>query len=246
MSKYVLSVSLGFVFSSALAADSGDAKARAALAAYAPNARIEKIAPAPVHGLFEVVVGGQVYYVSDDGKYLVTGTVFDIAARRDLTEARRGTLRKGALTAFGDDQRIIFAAQQPKHTVTVFTDLDCSFCRRLHSQIAEYNKRGISVEYLFFPRTGPRTESAAKAVSVWCAADRKATFTLAKAGKPVPSKTCAAPVAAEFALGQRVGVTGTPAIFAEDGSQIGGYVSPDEMLAKLDALKNHVAARPSK
>ncbi|MDR2011921.1 MAG: thioredoxin fold domain-containing protein, partial [Rhodanobacter sp.] len=128
-------------------------------------------------------------------------------------------------------------AGQPKYTITVFTDLDCGYCRKMHSQIAEYNKRGIEVDYLFVPRSGINTPSYDKAVSVWCAKDRKAAFTAAKAGTdPAPLK-CDNPVAEEFKLGTVVGVDGTPTVLAPDGTKIGGYLSPDDMLAKLQSLQ---------
>src|SRR5690606_20009096 len=113
---------------------------------------------------------------------------------------------------------------------------DCGYCRKMHTQIAEYNKLGIEVDYLFFPRTGPNTPSFDKAVSVWCAKDRKAAFTAAKNGmEPVPQK-CDNPVAEQFDLGMKVGVEGTPTVLAQDGSKLGGYLPPDQLLARLQSL----------
>ncbi len=125
---------------------------------------------------------------------------------------------------------------KPKYKVTVFTDIDCGYCRKLHSHIAELNQRGVEVDYLFFPRTGLNTPSYDKAVSVWCAKDRKAAFTAAKAGKdPAPAK-CDNPVADQYKLGAQVGVDGTPTILAADGTKIGGYLAPDQLVAKLQAI----------
>jgi thiol:disulfide interchange protein DsbC len=118
----------------------------------------------------------------------------------------------------------------------VFTDIDCGYCRKLHAQINDYMKAGISVEYLFFPRAGVGSESFDKAVSVWCAKDRKAAFTAAKAGKdPAPAK-CDNPVADQYKLGAQGGVDGTPTILAADGTKIGGYLAPDQLVAKLQAI----------
>lgn len=222
----------------AVAAESpADAAARNAMQALAPKAKIEAVEAAPLAGYRQVIVGSQLVYVSDDGKYLLQGKLFDTRAKRDLTAARLAIDAKRKVDAVPADKRIVFApAGKPAYKVTVFTDLDCGFCRKLHSQIAEYNARGIEVDYLFFPRTGIGSPSYDKAVSVWCAADRKSAFTAAKAGKDPSPLKCANPVAEEFTLGTQVGVDGTPTVIAADGTKIGGYLPPDQMLAKLQAL----------
>jgi len=125
----------------------------------------------------------------------------------------------------------------------VFTDVDCGYCRRLHQQIADYNSVGITVEYLFFPRAGPNTESFNQAIAVWCSADRNAALTKAKSGEKLEAKTCPNPIAEEFELGRRIGVSGTPAIIAEDGTQIGGYLPPEQMIVRLDQLKGGAQAK---
>ena len=214
-----------------------DAAARKALHDLVPQAKIDKVEPAPLPGFRQVIVGGQMVYVSDDGKYLLQGSLFDTQTKRDLTAARLAVENKQKVDAVPLAKRIVFApSAKPKYKITVFTDIDCGYCRKLHSQIAEYNKRGIEVDYLFFPRTGISSPSYDKAVSVWCAKNRKAVFTAAKSGKdPAPLK-CDNPVAEQFNLGTQVGVDGTPTIFGPDGTKLGGYLSPDQMLAKLQAL----------
>lgn len=219
-----------------------DSLARAAIMKLVPNATIDSVAEAKLEGYYEFVVGGQVVYVSKDGKYLVQGVLYDIENRTDLTEASRAKLRVGALKEATPDMRIIFAPAKPKHVVTVFTDIDCGYCRRMHAQVPEYNELGIAVEYLFFPRAGAGSESWQKAVSVWCSDDRRQAMTDAKAGKEIDVKECANSVEAEFNLGQRIGVNGTPAVIAADGTQVGGYLPPAEMLQRLEQL----AARPAK
>ena len=239
MSKYALALLLALASPFASADTAADeAKVRAAIQTLVPDAKIDTIADSTLPGFYEVVMGGQVIYVSADGKYLLTGSVWDIANKRDLTDARKSQMRKTALDVVGDDKRISYPAQQPKHTVTVFTDIDCGYCRRLHEQMADYNKLGISIEYLFFPRSGITGESFNKAVAVWCSADRNAALTKSKAGEKVEAKTCPNPIAEEFELGMKIGVTGTPMVIAEDGTQIGGYLEPEKMLARLDGLKN--------
>ena len=213
-----------------------NAAARKALEALVPQAKIDAVEAAPLPGYRQVIVGSQMIYVSDDGRYLLQGTLYDTEAKRDLTGARLAVDHKKKVDAVPKSKRVVFAPDKPKYKVTVFTDLDCGYCRKLHSQIAEYNKLGIEVDYLFFPRTGLNTPSYDKAVSVWCAKDRNAAFTAAKAGKnPAPAK-CDNPVAEEYKLGAQVGVDGTPTVFAPDGTKIGGYLSPKEMISKLDSL----------
>ncbi|MBW8312265.1 MAG: thioredoxin fold domain-containing protein [Rhizobium sp.] len=220
----------------AAATPAGDAAIREALLGLAPGMEIGQISDSPIPGFREVAVGARVVYVSNDGKRLIQGALIDIASRENLTQASEAGLRQGLLASVGDDSRITFAAKQPRHEITVFTDIDCGYCRRLHSEIAEYNRLGITVNYLFYPRTGLGSESFDKAVSVWCAPDRRQAMTEAKAGKALPKADCTNPVTRDYDLGRRIGLDGTPAIYAADGTQLGGYVAPAEMLARLDEI----------
>jgi thiol:disulfide interchange protein DsbC len=236
--RHLIPLALAAVLPLAHAAEpSADAAARKALAELAPQAKIDQIEAAPMPGFRQVIIGSQLVYVSDDGKYLLQGALYDTQAKRDLTGARLAIENKRKLDAVPQDKRIVFAPSgKAKYKVTVFTDIDCGYCRKLHSEIAEINQRGIEVDYVFFPRSGLGTPSYDKAVSVWCAKDRKAAFTAAKAGtEPAPAK-CDNPVAEQFTLGMQVGVDGTPAIMAPDGTKIGGYLAPDQLLARLQAL----------
>lgn len=219
-----------------------DAKIRAAIETLVPNAKIDSIAEAVVPGLFEVILDGQIVYVSQDGKYLVQGSLFDIANKVDVTEQTRAGIRTSALRNIPKDERIIFGPENPKHTLTVYTDIDCGYCRRMHQHVEEFTKLGIALEYVFFPRSGPGTESWEKAVSVYCADDRRAALTDAKAGLLVAPKTCANPIEAHFALGSKVGVNGTPAVFTQDGTQVGGYSPPEQLIQRLDDLAAKQAA----
>jgi thiol:disulfide interchange protein DsbC len=221
------------------AAPAAETAIRAALAKAVPGTPIDHVRQSPIPGYSEVAVGGRVVYVSNDGKYILQGTLVRLEDRFDMTEASQAVLRRAELAGVGPERRIVFKAKgTQRHRVTVFTDIDCGFCRKLHSQIADYNARGITVDYLFYPRAGINSESYDKAVAVWCAPDRNQALTDAKADKPVPSRTCANPIASEFKLGNKIGVDGTPAVFTDDGTHIGGYLSPDELLARLD---EHVA-----
>ena len=242
MIRLLAAAVIGAVSFSAAAAEPTDAQVRAAIASLVPGAKIDSIAEAKMPGFYEVMLQGQIVYVSGDGKYLVQGSIYDIANKTDLTEASRSVQRRTALKALGKDKRISFAPADAKHTITVFTDIDCGYCRRMHQQIADYNKLGIGVDYVFFPRAGLGSESFDKAVSVWCAADRNKALSDAKAGVALDKKECANPIEEEYTLGNKIGVNGTPAVIAADGTQLGGYLPPDQMLQRLDQL----AATPAK
>lgn len=221
----------------AQAAEVNEANVRAAVLKLVPTAKIDKIEASPIDGYAQAIVGSQLVYVSNDGRYILQGTLYDANAKLDLTAARMSREHVAKLDSYPEAQRIVFApAGKPKYKVTVFTDIDCGYCRKMHSHIAEYNERGIQVDYLFFPRSGPGTPSFDKAVSVWCAKDRKSAFTSAKAGQDPSPLKCDNPIAQEYQLGMTVGVDGTPAVYAPDGSRIGGYLTPDQLQASLDRI----------
>ncbi len=202
----------------------------------------DSISPTAIPGLYEVLIGGQVLYLSEDGRFALQGDLLDLSARDNLTENRRGELRGKAIEAVGENNMVVFAPEEPaKYTVTVFTDIDCGYCRKMHSQIAAYNKEGIKVRYLMFPREGVGSDSFDKAVTVWCSDDRREAITKAKRGENIERKTCDNPVQAQYELGQKLGVRGTPSLILEDGEMIPGYVPPTQ-LAEL--LARHKGAKP--
>jgi len=209
---------------------------RAALRKMVPAATIESVRELPGTGFHEAVVDGQVVYVGSDGQNLFIGDLWRVDGASNLTALRKNALRKDALAGLPAQERIVFAAAQEKHRVAVFTDFDCGYCQRMHHDIEEYNRRGITVEYVLYPRGGLGSASFDKAVSVWCAADRKSAFTLAKSGTDPAPASCTHPLEKTMALGARVGVTGTPMVYDAQGG-VGGYLSPDQLLARLDALE---------
>ena len=195
-----------------------------------PELQPEQLVQSPIPGLLEIRIGSKIAYLSADGRYLVQGEIIDLTNDVNVTAERRGSARRDVLAGVDEKDMVIFAPAKYRDTVTVFTDIDCGYCRRMHGEMAEYNKRGISVEYLFFPRSGVGGESYDKAVSVWCATDRNKAMDNAKAGGKLESKTCDNPVAADYELGQSVGVNGTPAVYTRDGTQLGGYLPPEQLL----------------
>ncbi len=211
---------------------------RAALAKVLPDYRPSSVRPTPIDGLFQVDIGPQVMFVTKDGKYLIDGAIIDLETRQDISAAAQADARRRSIAGVGEENMIVFASDKPKHEVTVFTDIDCGYCRKLHSQIADYEKEGISVRYMFYPRSGVDSPSYRKAVSVWCADDQRAALTEAKSGKPLPEKDCTNPIKDHMQLGELMGIRGTPAIVLENGEMVPGYVEPKRLSALLEQKAN--------
>ena len=212
---------------------------RAAIAAKCPEVRPEQVSPSPVQGLFEVRIGAKIAYVSADGRFLVQGEIIDLDSDLNLTESRREAVRRDVLAGVSEADMVVFSPKtKPTSTVTVFTDIDCGYCRKLHKQIADYNARGIKVRYMFFPRSGPGTESWTKAEQVACAKDRRTALTRAKLGETSKDKPCKVnPVAQDYKIAKEFGLQGTPAIVLESGELIGGYLDPDELSKYIEEQK---------
>lgn len=232
MKKIVNAVAWGMALLVSGAAWADTKAVEEALKQAAPQLKADSIQPSPVPGLYEVVMGPKVFYVSEDGRYLVQGSLVDIKDRKDLTEARLAQARLGALQKMGVDNMIVFKPKIAQHVAYVFTDIDCGYCRKLHSEIDQYSKEGIEIRYMFFPRSGPNTDSYFKAVSVWCAKDRNAALTQAKKDGNLERKQCDNPVDEHMDLANAFGANGTPMIITDKGDVLPGYV-PAAQLAKI-------------
>jgi thiol:disulfide interchange protein DsbC len=206
---------------------------RAEIAAKIPGTKPEELRESPIPGVYELAKGTDIAYVSQDGKYAIAGDLYDMGSNSNLTEKTRRGERAKLLNGVPESQMVVFSPKDPKYTVSVFTDIDCGYCRKLHSQIAEYNRLGIKVRYLFYPRSGPNTESWEKAEEVWCSNNRGDAMTRAKRGEDIKApKHCAnSPIDRQYELGQEVGVRGTPAILLDNGEMLPGYLPP-QMLAQ--------------
>ena len=210
---------------------------RAAIATKIPGTKAEDLHTSPIPGVYELMRGTDAAYVSSDGKYAIVGDLYDLGSNDNLTEARRRDARLKLLATVPESQMVIFGSKEARHTITVFTDVDCQYCRKLHSQIADYNRLGIRVRYLFYPRSGPNTESWTKAIQVWCSADRNSALTQAKLGEALKTKPCAdSPVARHYDLGQKFEVAGTPAIILGNGAMLPGYESPEMIAQEVKTL----------
>jgi thiol:disulfide interchange protein DsbC len=211
---------------------------RAGIAAKFDGIQLEDVRMSPVNGVYEISRGAQITYVSADGHYAFVGDLIDIEGDANLSENRRRGIRSRMIEAVPASEMLVFAPKNPKHVVTVFTDIDCGYCRRLHSQIAEYNRLGIAVRYLFFPRSGPNTESWNKAEQVWCSANRNQALTHAKNGENLKVAKCATDVVKrDYELGKKLDVGGTPAIFLPSGEMVPGYAPPADLAKYLKTGK---------
>jgi len=210
---------------------------RQSIAKSMPSIKVDSVTPSAVKGLYELTIGANLYYVSEDGKYLLQGHLVDIAAKKDLTEEKLNEARKSAILKMGVANMIVFKPKIAKYTVTIFTDIDCGYCRKLHSELDQYLAQGITIQYMFFPRAGKDSDSYNKAVSVWCANDRNAALTAAKKDQNIPSKTCDNPVDKHMQLAAEFDVKGTPMIISENGNVYPGYLPATQLAAALESEK---------
>lgn len=203
-----------------------------------PAADIQSIDKSPVSGLYQVRIKDfDPLYVSADGRYFISGDLMqmtDDGKVKNLAESKMEKEREDWFKKIPVTDQIVFAPNsKSKATLYVFTDVECGYCRKFHTDMSEYNAMGVEIHYLAYPRGGVDSESAKKMQNVWCSKDRQAALTKVKAGGDVPEVNCSNAVTKQYNLGKTVGVKGTPAIFTPDGVQIGGYLSPDQMKTAL-------------
>ena len=207
---------------------------RQSLTLLLPDLSFNSIKPTVIPGLYEVVFGGRIGYFSADGRYLIQGEIYDMETQESITEPRLRKVTLEAVDALGEESMMVFEPDKFKYTVTVFTDVDSAFSRKLHRELAEYAKQGIRLRYLFFPRAGPSSPSYAKAVTVWCSEDRKQAMDQAITGQEMEKRVCDNPIAEHMAMGKRLGVTGVPVLLLENGEMLPGYVAAERL---ADILK---------
>jgi thiol:disulfide interchange protein DsbC len=204
----------------------------AKLKALRPELPIESVTSAPIPGMFAIQLeGGSVLYASNDGRYLIAGDLFEMGETLiNVSEQARDEKRKELIASVSTGDMAIFPAQgKRKAVITVFTDIDCGYCRKLHQEVPQMNKMGVEVRYLAYPRGGVGSPGYDKLVTAWCSTNRPDAITRMKRGEELAPKKCDNPVAHEYELGHLVGLTGTPAIVLEDGRLVGGYVSANQL-----------------
>jgi len=219
-----------FLFSGKVLAQDALDILTASLSAFAGQpVGIESIKPSPAPGISEVqITNGPLIYATDDGAYFfLNGDLHktSMLGANNLTEERRALARTEQLASISMDDMVVFRPKgEARDYISVFTDVTCFYCQKLHREVDQLNNMGIEVRYLAFPRGGIPSEGATKLATAWCAEDRQTTLTELKAGVEMPLNECMDnPVAAQYALGQQMGVSGTPAIITSAGQMIPGY-----------------------
>jgi thiol:disulfide interchange protein DsbC len=214
-------------------------KLRAVLAAPKMGLEVETVEISAVPGLYEVqFTSGPVVYATASGDHVILGDLFAVSDKgvyTNLTEQRRNGERLEQLAKVDLKDMIIFSPEgKPRAHITVFTDISCFYCQKLHKEVPELNKRGVEVRYLAYPRSGPDSPAFRQLATAWCSSDRQDALTRLKSQQPVPENVCADnPVAAQYQLGVQLGVQGTPAMVTEDGTLIPGYQSATDLMATL-------------
>lgn len=194
----------------------------------------DAIEPSAAEGVLQVRWGSNFGYFPEGGNHVVFGDMIDIRTGEQVTEASRKAMRIAALARVEDS--IEFLPESPQQIITVFTDIDCGYCRKMHSELKDYLAAGIGIRYVFYPRSGPGTESFRKAEAVWCSEDRQKALTEAKEGAPMKGdSSCPNPVLADYQLGQELGLRGTPMIVLPDGEVVNGYVPAAALAAQFAA-----------
>ena len=220
-----------------LAAHAGGAEIRKAFLAQFPGAKITEIVKTPYSGLYEVFMDGQLVYASADGRYVFLGNVIDLADHKNLTEARMNQLMKINFNSLPFDQAIKWVKGDGSRKLAVFTDPDCPFCRKLEPELAKLNNVTL---YLFpypIPSLHPGSEKIAE--QIWCSADRIKAWNdyMLKGIAPTASPNCPNPVKKNMALGEKLGISGTPTLFFANGQRIPGLVPAEQLDRLLSAAK---------
>lgn len=229
------SLTFAIAAASAQAADP-DAVIRQTLKSLQPDLPVEAIAESAMPGLYQIQLsGGRLLYASPDGRYILQGDLYRVVDGKatNLTEQHASQATGEVIAKVSLDDMVVFPAKgEKKAHITVFTDTDCGYCQKLHSEVPELNRLGVEVRYMAFPRQGKGSHGYNTLVSVWCAEDRQQAMNLAKARKELPQASCDNPVMAQYELGNQIGVNGTPAIVLGNGQLVPGY-RPAPDLAKV-------------
>ena len=233
LSLFMLSTSVSLEAEAKIANGSDTIKTLSAVLKKRFRSEPSSIEQSVIPNLYQVMYGSEVIYVSADGKYFLAGDLINLDTRENISDIAKQSVRLDILNA-QDNKPVVFKAKDEKHVLTVFTDIDCPYCSKLHREVPALNAKGITIEYLMFPRAGLKSQSYKKAVSMWCADDNEQAMTDAKERKPIQAKTCVNPIADQYNLAGAIGVTGTPALITKSGKLIPGYMPADRLVDMLE------------
>ena len=217
-----------------VAADDGIAELRDSLAKRLPQFDVSMIDKTPIDGVYQVIIGGQVLYMTRDARYMIDGNLIDLSTKKNYSEDAMAVIRLSEIEKLGEDKMIVYTPEKVKHTITVVTDIDCPYCRRLHSEMDQYLAGGVQVRYIFMPLKGQGDYRTT--VSVWCSKDQNEALDMAKAGAEMEVKDCDNPIEEHLKISRSLGVRGTPAIILQDGSMLPGYVPANKLITELASL----------
>ena len=227
-------ICMAATFSQANAGDGDIAELKQALNKRLPQFEVTYVDSTPIEGIYQVIIGGQVIYMTRDARYMIDGNLVDLATKKNYSEDAMSVIRLSEIEKLGEDAMVVYAPETIRHTITVVTDMDCPYCRRLHSEMDQYMAGGVKVRYIFMPLKGQGDYRTT--VSVWCAKDKNEALDMAKAGADVEAKDCDNPIDDHLKVARSLGVRGTPAIILQDGSMLPGYVPASKLVSELDKL----------
>ncbi len=203
------------------------------LQAMLPGNSLSELRTTPIPGIYEARYGATILYLSADGRYLIDGEILDLRSKENLTDSRIAAARVEILNGLDESEMVVYAPEEARLILTIFTDIDCPYCVRLHEEREALLDAGIKLRYLLYPRAGFNSPSYDKAVTVWCSEDRAVAMTQAKAGEVLDSISCENPVMSQMRLASSFGLKGTPHIVVDNGEVISGYMPAANLINKL-------------
>jgi thiol:disulfide interchange protein DsbC len=242
MLKWVMCLWLALFAGQVVADDVVDASAdvKQKLVAQVPELKDATITPTDVAGIYSVQQGAFVFYTSSDAKYVFRGQLLSLADKRNVTEEAIMAFREAEFNKLEDKDTMVYMPKGGKysHTITVFTDVDCPYCHKLHALLPEILAAGIRVRYVFFPRAGLDTPSFNKAVHAWCNQQQPGVLeAMMKGEAPAKLMTCPNPIAKHLALATSLGLQGTPSILLSNGTLIPGFVQAKDLIDMVNSIK---------
>ena len=187
-------------------------------------------------GLYEVLIGGQIYYVDSEVSFVLAGRMFDPRTREDLTQKRLDTALKVDFKALPLDRAVKTVRGDGSRVLVTFEDPNCGYCKRLWQNMGEL--KNVTIYTFLYPILSPDSHEKSKAI--WCAKDRAASWDEHMVQNKTPADTatdCKNPLEQNVALGRELGINGTPTLIFADGSRSAGAMPVPAIEQRLAAVK---------